>query len=141
MNKILEIWSADILNNVMHNPKYDVVVVYIYGKWCGPCKMVGPKYAALAQEMGGDNVLFCKLDVDLKLRNDVTGVPTFEIWKKDPTGKKSLSKKVMGADIAQLRAALDGLSTQQQPQARYEDYARPKPSQAHSAYATYGSLT
>ena len=68
---------------------------------CGPCKMIGPKFEALATEE--PDVLFIKVDVD---ENDETAaavgiqcMPTFMFFRKgEKVGDFS------GADEAQLRA-------------------------------------
>ncbi|MFH2020783.1 MAG: thioredoxin [archaeon] len=38
------------------------VIVDFWAEWCGPCKMLGPRFAELSEEM--KDIKFCKLNVD-----------------------------------------------------------------------------
>ena len=39
------------------------VAVDFYATWCGPCKMIGPKFVDLAKQYEG-KITFLKVDVD-----------------------------------------------------------------------------
>ncbi len=60
------------------------VVVDFYADWCGPCKMLAPHFAALADEYAG-RVKFVKVNVDedneLAARYGISGVPTLLFFK------------------------------------------------------------
>ena len=82
-----------------------VTLVDFYATWCGPCKMMEPVVERLAQELAG-HVKVAKLDVDenmeLALRFQVMGVPTFGIFKDG-----SLVQRIVGAvGYDALRAAV-----------------------------------
>ncbi|KAJ2884182.1 glycerol ether metabolic process [Coemansia aciculifera] len=88
------------------NPK---VAVDFTATWCGPCKVIGPKFAKLAAEY--PDVTFLKVDVDevseVAQDQKITAMPTFQFFVE---GKQSDSHKaVIGANVATLTAALDGL--------------------------------
>lgn len=54
------------------------VIIDIYGEWCGPCKMLAPIFARVA-EANAHRAEFIKVDIDvlpqLAERYDVTHVP------------------------------------------------------------------
>lgn len=64
--------------------KDGVVIVDFFATWCGPCKMLGPVFEELGEEMEG-KVKFLKLDVDespeIAQRYQVSSVPNMLIFK------------------------------------------------------------
>lgn len=79
------------------------VAVDFFATWCGPCRVISPKFEAFSELY--PNVHFVKVDVDqaqeIAATMGITAMPTF-IFFKD--GKQV--DKVMGADPAQLEASL-----------------------------------
>lgn len=75
-----------------------VVVVDIYGDWCGPCKQIEPKYNELAQKYSrARECAIVKENVDKKISPTVRGVPTFQFFfKGQPAGI------ITGANIANV---------------------------------------
>ena len=61
-----------------------VVVVNFFATWCGPCKMLGPVFEGVSNEMG-DKAKFFKLDVDesgnIANKYGISAVPTMIIFK------------------------------------------------------------
>ena len=59
-----------------------VCLMYVFAKWCGPCKKLGPQFADLTRRYSklGLCALF-KEDVDLFLKDDLSSVPTFIFYK------------------------------------------------------------
>jgi thioredoxin 1 len=63
-----------------------LVVIDFHAKWCGPCKMIAPKYQALSEKY--TDVLFCKIDCDVQeLREacdacNISSMPTFCFFRK-----------------------------------------------------------
>ena len=77
------------------------VLIDFHAAWCGPCRMIAPKYQELSDAKPG--IEFYKVDVDkrpeLAAKMGVTAMPTFIGFK----GGKQV-KMVMGADVRQLES-------------------------------------
>ncbi|CAL8325612.1 unnamed protein product [Lota lota] len=62
-----------------------LVVVDFTASWCGPCKVIGPKFDAMASVPDNRNVVFLKVDVDeagdVAALYEVNCMPTFLFFK------------------------------------------------------------
>lgn len=89
----------------------EVVLVDIYGDWCGPCKMIEPRFNEMAQKYSRPGIcILIKEDVDANITEGIKGVPMFQFYHQ---GK--YHSHIMGADIDKVEATLMGLlSTQGQ---------------------------
>ncbi|KAK9919232.1 hypothetical protein M0R45_027841 [Rubus argutus] len=81
------------------------IVLDMYTQWCGPCKIIAPKYQELSQKY--DDVIFLKLDCNqenkpLAKELGIRVVPTFKILKHD-----KVVKEVTGAKFDDLVAAIE----------------------------------
>lgn len=83
------------------------VVVDFYATWCGPCRMLAPTIAALAEQYR-DRVSFARLDVDklstVAQNYQISAIPTVILFQpgKDP-------QRWVGVQDAQTyRSAIDG---------------------------------
>ena len=76
-----------------------LVVIDFFATWCGACKMISPKFEAMAGEMS--NVVFLKVDVDeaedVKEEYNISAMPTFIFLKN---GQKVAD--LMGANADKL---------------------------------------
>jgi len=76
----------EIINN---NAK---VLVDFYADWCGPCKMVGPIIAQIADEH--DDVAVVKINVDSEMdlagRFNVSSIPTILLFKNGEVANKHI---------------------------------------------------
>jgi len=84
-----------------------LVVLDMYTQWCGPCKLIAPKFEALAKEMG--DVVFLRLDCNqenkpLAKALGVKVVPTFKFFKG-----KELKGEVQGAKYDAVVAEIQKL--------------------------------
>ncbi|KMZ69125.1 Thioredoxin F, chloroplastic [Zostera marina] len=84
-----------------------IVVVDMYTQWCGPCKIIAPKYKELSEKYL--DVTFLKLDCNQENKTlakelGIRVVPTFKILKD---GK--IVKEVTGAKIDALVQAIDAV--------------------------------
>ena len=61
-----------------------LVVVDFFATWCGPCKMLGPVFQGVADELG-NKVNFIKVDIDqfneIASKYQVASVPTIIYFK------------------------------------------------------------
>ncbi|ERN13664.1 thioredoxin F-type, chloroplastic [Amborella trichopoda] len=82
-----------------------VVVLDMYTQWCGPCKVIAPKFQELSEKYS--DVIFLKLDCNqenkpLAKELGIRVVPTFKILKEN-----KVVKEVTGAKLDDLVAAID----------------------------------
>ena len=81
-------------------------VVDCFAEWCGPCKMVAPKFTSWASEYPG--IKFVKVDVDnsedLAASLGIQAMPTF-IFFKD--GKEV--ERIQGANVPKIESTLKTL--------------------------------
>ncbi len=86
------------------------VLVDFYAEWCGPCKMMGPIVAELAQSYEGKcRIGKCNTDENPKLVNEfkIMSVPTFIFFKDGEaveTFMGAISKNELEAKIKQVLA-------------------------------------
>ena len=70
----------------------ELAVVDFWASWCGPCKMFGPIFEEVAEQMEG--VTFAKLNVDdvpdLASQYKVMSIPTVILFKNGQAVRKSL---------------------------------------------------
>jgi len=75
--------TVDEYNNLVNNSSSKLVVVDFSATWCGPCRMIAPKFAELSTKYA--DAVFIHVDVDelnaLPDVADVSGVPTFKYFK------------------------------------------------------------
>ena len=68
--------------NVIKTQK--LVIVDFYADWCGPCKMLSPVIANMANEF--PNINFCKVNVDresvLARKMNIQSIPTVMFYKQ-----------------------------------------------------------
>ncbi len=84
------------------------VVIDFWAEWCGPCRMVGPSIAELAEEYAG-KVQIGKLNVDEQVETPTTygirNIPTILFFKDGQV----VDKQVGAAPKATLEAKVKAL--------------------------------
>lgn len=82
------------------------VLVDFWAEWCGPCKMLGPVLAEIAEENEG-KIKVCKVNVDdeseLAKSFGIRSIPTVLAYK----GGELVNKSVGFCDKADLLALFD----------------------------------
>ncbi|MEM2139281.1 MAG: thioredoxin [Candidatus Woesearchaeota archaeon] len=77
----IELNNENFENEVL---KAERVIVDFWAPWCGPCKILGPRFEELSKEM--PNVKFCKVNVDenqdLADKYQIMSIPTLLMFEK-----------------------------------------------------------
>ncbi|CAI2379812.1 unnamed protein product [Moneuplotes crassus] len=84
-----------------------LVIIDFHAEWCGPCKMMGPKFENLEEEEKyGDKVVYAKVDVDENEETaeelDIEGMPTFILYVNGET-----VNQMVGDDFNKLLGIID----------------------------------
>lgn len=98
--------AQDFVKNVKENE--GVAAVDFFATWCGPCNMLGPVFAQVAEEQK-DVAYFAKVDVDesMELAQEfgVSTVPTVIFFK----GGKEVSREIGFMPKEKIESILAGL--------------------------------
>lgn len=75
-------------------------MIDFHAQWCGPCKVIGPKFVELSKEV--TDVVFLKVDVDesedIAEEYDISSMPTFVFIKN-----KTKIDQLVGANYEALK--------------------------------------
>lgn len=100
---VFHISSIDTLNNLIDvcNKNGVYLVVKASAEWCGPCKLVKPKFEQLAKDLV-EKAVFTSFDVDeqqaIAEQFEISAMPTFIVIKGH-----DIIKKITGTDLASIR--------------------------------------
>jgi len=91
---VLNIVADNFESQVMTSESGDRdVLFYIYAPWCGHCKQFDSVYKKLAKEMGGEQLIFTKMDGnanDLPPGYEIRGYPTIFFIPSDKKHEPAL---------------------------------------------------
>ena len=83
--------TANFEEEVLHSDK--PVLVDFWATWCGPCRMLAPVIAQIAEERAGE-IKVGKVDVDeqpeLAYRYGIASIPTLMVFKNGEKVKTSI---------------------------------------------------
>ena len=106
---VTAVTDADFEAEVLRSPK--PVLVDFWATWCGPCRMIAPVVAALADELG-EKVKVVKMDVDANpqtpMQLGIRSIPTVIIFKDGKPAERTVGYSP--AMKGQLKQKLEGLS-------------------------------
>merc|ERR1712000_138150 len=99
---VKELATKDEFHNAIKSG--NVVAIDFTTTWCGPCRMIGPKFVEMAGEYS--SITCYKLDVDenadAAAEAGIKAMPTFKFYKNG-----SEVKEIVGADVSKLKAAFE----------------------------------
>jgi len=104
---VIDISSTDEFNDALESAGDSLVVIDYSTSWCGPCKIIAPKFDELSEQY--KNVAFLKVmgdsspEADKLMRSQgVRALPSFHFWKN----KKQVDS-VSGAKTQALQDAIE----------------------------------
>lgn len=99
-----QVTSSEEFDELLHDNQK--VVVMFTATWCGPCKVITPKYVTLSKEH--EDVIFATVDVDdlgeVAANAGIRAMPTFQTYFHG--AKKG---ELLGADVGKLRKLVEEL--------------------------------
>ena len=102
----LRVQSIAHKKNLIENN--EIVLFKISAPWCEPCKVLAPKYDALAKLVNSSGlIMLCAEELDDKFSADVEGVPAIDYYFR---GNKI--KRQMGADFNETKRHVRSLINQ-----------------------------
>uniref|UniRef100_A0A7S1VW64 Thioredoxin domain-containing protein n=1 Tax=Grammatophora oceanica TaxID=210454 RepID=A0A7S1VW64_9STRA len=80
---VKHIGTMDEYNALLETSKTKLVIIDFSAQWCGPCKMISPKFEKMSDEFA--DIEFAKVDVDeaedVAAKCGIQAMPTFQFYK------------------------------------------------------------
>lgn len=84
-SKIQHINSIKKVEQLLQSGK--ITVIDFSAEWCGPCKMLGPRFEKVANDTKHNNINFIKVDVDkakeLANKYEIQSIPTLIYFNQE----------------------------------------------------------
>ena len=96
---VYDITTQDQLQQLLG--QYRVVVVDVYGDFCGPCKAMAPRYEELSKRYASGQIIFTKNNAEHMIFSDVTGLPTILFFLEG-----QLFHRVLGANVKEIEETI-----------------------------------
>lgn len=100
-SKIQHINSITEVDQLLKSGK--ITVIDFSAEWCGPCKMLGPRFEKVANDTKHNNINFIKIDVDsakeLANKYEIQSIPTLIYFNKKGKEVKKTFGLVAEKDI------------------------------------------
>uniref|UniRef100_A0A7E4V9V5 Thioredoxin n=1 Tax=Panagrellus redivivus TaxID=6233 RepID=A0A7E4V9V5_PANRE len=84
---VLDINDKEVFDKAIAEAGDKLVIIDFYATWCGPCRIMGPKFHKMADELTGN--IYIKVDVDegedIVNTFDIKVMPTFVFIKNGKT--------------------------------------------------------
>ena len=103
---VTELFTLDEYNSALSgNPK---VAIDYFATWCGPCKVIGPKFYVLSADF--PDIKFFRVDVDkngeASQKAGISAMPTFKFFHNGAE-----FDELVGASEEKLKTLLDKLNS------------------------------
>lgn len=99
-----ELKTAKNLNELLDSSGDKLVVIDFFADWCGPCRVMAPKFEKMASEF--PDVVFAKVNIqkakDLADLHAISSIPHFKLFKH-----KKVVDDVKGANEASLKEKIN----------------------------------
>mmetsp|Transcript_8764 Transcript_8764/g.26348 ORF Transcript_8764/g.26348 Transcript_8764/m.26348 type:complete len:142 (-) Transcript_8764:228-653(-) len=104
---VSEVASKEELDKVLDGAGESLVVIDYSTSWCGPCKIIAPKFEAMSETY--EDVVFLKVmgdkdeaTAELMKTEAIRAVPAFHFWKS-----KERIHTITGARTEDIEASID----------------------------------
>lgn len=108
---VKEVADRDAFNELLKESSDKLVVVDYLTTWCGPCKLIAPKVAEMAEEYADKGVVVAKVTLDATDENKkwamaigIKSLPTFRLYKE---GSEEHVAQHTGIKMDKLKALVD----------------------------------
>lgn len=100
-SKIQNINAQSEIDQILNSGK--ITVIDFSAEWCGPCKILGPRFEKVANNTKYHNINFIKVDVDnakeLTSKYEIQSIPTLIYFNKEGKEIKKTFGLVAEKDI------------------------------------------